>query len=501
MVSDEGNPLSRTLADHLPRVGPGDTIAEKYVVESELGSGGMGQILAARHKTLGSPVAIKLLRATIAADRDAVARFRREALAMAKLRGEHLVRIHDVGQTEHGVPFIVMERLEGQDLDALVRRGQHRLPPGEVIEYALQACEALAEAHDAGIVHRDLKPRNLFLARSPTGKRSIRVIDFGLAKGHEADSSTGVKLTLPGTIVGTLRYMAPEQLNGDPVDLRTDVWGLGQCMYRLLTGSAAFPQEGHAELVAAILGGHVPRAPHELCPAVSSGLSAVVMRCLAHERSERFATMRDLADALRTGASSAASSVVSRTRIVAATATAPGTSAMALPALAPPASESPLAPPVMMAEAPSPSSYVPGVLLGLGIAAVILGIGGVLLVRGLSLVTSGTALEAPALPVPAPSVPVLPTGTLPEPADTPSPATPTAVRPVPPESADTPLASTPSAEPLAPPPSATELVSAPSSRAPAGERKAPPTVRSPRPPEMPSRSGPATPRQALYETL
>src|SRR5688572_771225 len=158
-------------------VQPGEVIAERYLVERVLGAGGMGVVVSALHRTLGERVAIKLLFEHAAAEPKVIERFLREARAAARLRSEHVVRVSDVGTLANGTPYLVMEFLDGNDVASeLSRRGP--LPIAEAVDYVLQACEALAEAHAAGIVHRDLKPANLFLAARPGGSRIVKIIDF-----------------------------------------------------------------------------------------------------------------------------------------------------------------------------------------------------------------------------------------------------------------------------------------------------------------------------------
>jgi serine/threonine-protein kinase len=273
----------------------GDIVAGKFVVERTIGAGGMGQVVAARHQQLGTTVAIKVIHANEAKDPHAVTRFRREALAIARLRSEHVVRIYDIGETESGAPFMIMEYLEGHDLGALLlERGP--LPIADALAYVFQACDALIEAHDAGIYHRDIKPQNLFLAKRPSGESTIRVLDFGLAKGDAFHSE--LKLTAPGDIVGTARYMAPEQILGGAIDARTDIWGLGVSLYRLLTRSYPFASGNAPDILASILT-HEPIALREQRPEIPPRLEAVVSRCLRRDPSERFPNMRELADALR----------------------------------------------------------------------------------------------------------------------------------------------------------------------------------------------------------
>src|SRR5262249_43617117 len=159
----------------------GPVLARKYRVERTLGSGGMGVVLAATHVQLGEPVAIKLLRSEVARRPGAIDRFLREARVAMRLRGEHVVRIHDVGTLDDGVPFIVIEHLDGEDLAARLR-STGRLPIAEAVDAVLQACEAIAEAHAMGVVHRDLKPANLFLTSRVDGSPCVKVLDFGVSK-------------------------------------------------------------------------------------------------------------------------------------------------------------------------------------------------------------------------------------------------------------------------------------------------------------------------------
>jgi eukaryotic-like serine/threonine-protein kinase len=207
-------------------LGPGDVVAEKFVVERVLGLGGMAQVLAARHLKLGTRVAIKVVHPQLATDPQAVARFVREAQAMASLQSEHAVRVHDVGELPDGVPYLIMDYLEGRDLGALlVERGA--LPVPLALEYIRQVCDALIEAHAVGIIHRDVKPQNIFVVRKPSGAESVRVLDFGLAKAVTTDANAN-QLTKAGHIMGTAYYMAPEQLYAAGViDARTDVWSVG----------------------------------------------------------------------------------------------------------------------------------------------------------------------------------------------------------------------------------------------------------------------------------
>jgi serine/threonine protein kinase len=282
---------------------PGDVVAGKFVVERTIGVGGMGHVFAARHSELGTLVAIKVVHANSAHDAESVTRFKREARAIASLRSEHVVRVHDVGETEAGVPYMIMEYLEGADTGSILLSRGAPFPVDEAITYVVQACEALAEAHAAGIVHRDLKPQNLFVVTRPSGPKTIRVLDFGLVKaldGNGRELGAGgfdARLTRTGEFVGTPQFMAPEQFRG-AADARTDVWGMGACLYRLLTAEYPFPGESLAIICTSVLTAE-PTPMHRIRPEVPFVLDQVVARCLRKDPNERFATMHDLAAALR----------------------------------------------------------------------------------------------------------------------------------------------------------------------------------------------------------
>jgi serine/threonine protein kinase len=275
------------------RLGIGDVVAEKYVVERTLGIGGMGQVLAAKHVKLGTMVAIKVVHPELASDAQAVERFVREAQAMARLKSDHVVRVHDVGELPGGAPYMIMEYLEGKDLGALlVERGP--LPVALALEYVRQACEALAEAHAAGIIHRDVKPQNLFVVRRASGAESVRVLDFGLAKAIIATPNMQ-QLTQMGAVMGTAQYMAPEQLRtGSPVDARTDIWGLGVTLFRLLTRQYPFPGTNPAVVAAAIVA-RDPVPIRSVRPEVPDAVAAIIERCLAKDPARRFQSVDELA--------------------------------------------------------------------------------------------------------------------------------------------------------------------------------------------------------------
>lgn len=292
----------------------GDIIADKYRVERVLGVGGMGVVLAATHIELGERRAIKLMHASGSDDPEYVTRFLREARALARLRGEHIARVHDVGRLGEGVPYMVIEYLEGTDL-AQVLEARTRLPVQEAVLFLLQVCEALAEAHVAGIVHRDLKPQNLFLTRAPDGSPHVKVIDFGIAKTTATDTTQqkgAAAATKTGAWMGSPLYMSPEQIqSARDVDARSDIWALGAILYEFLTGKQVWPGTELMEIFY-----HVtmtsPAVPSSIVPNLPPGLDAIVIRCLEKDRNRRYASVAALAEALEVFATDEAKSYARR---------------------------------------------------------------------------------------------------------------------------------------------------------------------------------------------
>jgi eukaryotic-like serine/threonine-protein kinase len=274
---------------------PGTVIADKYRVSRKLGEGGMGIVVAADHLHLPTQVAIKFLKHQ--ASYELLERFSREAKALAQLRSEHVIRILDVGTLPSGEPYIVMELLEGQDLAAMVR-ARGRLPVVEAIDYFLQACLALAEAHAIGIVHRDIKPANLFLAAQGDGRHLIKVLDFGISKVNAIAKGPATAITNTGQFLGSPHYMSPEQLKSTrDVDMRADIWSLGVSLHRLIAGTNAFDADSVAELVMVILTRQAPRL-RELVPDAPERLDHVIAKCLEREPANRFQNVAELANAL-----------------------------------------------------------------------------------------------------------------------------------------------------------------------------------------------------------
>lgn len=253
----------------------------------------MGVVVEAYHELLDQRVAVKLLYQDVA-DREAQSRLLLEARSAAKLQSEHVARVVDVDVGPNGLPFIVMELLQGGDLCQLVdSRGA--LPRWMVVDYILQALEGLAHAHGRGIIHRDLKPSNLFLAQKPDGTQIVKILDFGISKSQGDNQQ---KLTGGGGVLGSPPYMSPEQVRAPKtIDHRTDIWSLGVCMYELLTNSMPFGGDEIQETFAQILE-RQPIAITQLVDGVPHELEAVVMRCLSKKREERYTDVGELARAL-----------------------------------------------------------------------------------------------------------------------------------------------------------------------------------------------------------
>ncbi|MGH7293393.1 MAG: serine/threonine-protein kinase [Polyangiaceae bacterium] len=271
----------------------GNVIAGKYEITRVLGQGGMGVVVAARHRELGDLVALKFLRPSSSDKPESYARFAREARTANRIKNEHVARVYDAG-TVDGCPFMVMEYLTGEDL-AHVLRSRGPLPAAEAVDLLLQACEAIADAHNLGIVHRDLKPANLFLTTSADGAPFVKVLDFGISKS-EAPGDPSVTAT--AAVMGSPLYMSPEQLaSSRTVDARADVWSLGVILYEMLAGTRPFAGESFALLSAAILRGtYAPVS--ELRPDCPPPLEQAIAGALARDREARLPTVPAFAAAI-----------------------------------------------------------------------------------------------------------------------------------------------------------------------------------------------------------
>ncbi|HEX8789712.1 MAG TPA: protein kinase [Polyangiaceae bacterium] len=288
----------------------GEVIAGKYRIERVIGRGGMAEVYAAHHEILQQTVALKVLLPSIAESKEASARFLNEARSAARIRGEHVATVMDVGTLPSGAAYMVLEYLEGDDLEAYADK-HAPLPPSEAVDYVLDALQAIAQAHALGIIHRDLKPSNLFLARRPDGSTVVKVLDFGISKGARSPgASIDAHATASQVILGSPYYMAPEQArSAKSVDPRADIWAVGVILHRLLTGALPLVGETLTELLLAIVTDEPPPI-RQLRPDLPEELEAIVLRCLRKNPAERFANVAELASALKPFASKEAGAAI-----------------------------------------------------------------------------------------------------------------------------------------------------------------------------------------------
>ncbi|MGE0792383.1 MAG: protein kinase [Sandaracinaceae bacterium] len=269
----------------------GRVVAERYLVHRRLGGGGMGTVYEAEHVLIGRRVALKVLLPQWASKREVVRRFQNEARAAGALRHPGILEPIDMGKTEDGTPFLVLELLEGRDLETLLAQAG-ALPVAEAVRFARAIADAIGAAHAAGIIHRDLKPENVFL----TTRGQVKILDFGISK-ITSSIATG-PLTAPGAVMGTPMYMAPEQFeDAGKADPRSDIYALGVILYRALVGRLPHVADSLPGLLLAIVDGQCT-PPHEARPELDEALSAIVMKALSPRPDDRFTTMDELALAL-----------------------------------------------------------------------------------------------------------------------------------------------------------------------------------------------------------
>jgi serine/threonine-protein kinase len=262
----------------------GSVVAERYHVIKKLGEGGMGQVYLAEHVKMGRKSALKVMNPGMASDADAIARFNREAANASRLNHPNICAIYDFGETPDGLIYLAMEFIEGQALTDLMKQGP--LAPPRAASILHQAADALQVAHDHGIVHRDIKPDNIMIAKGREGADLVKVVDFGIARAHTSEAQ---KVTKTGLVVGTPEYMSPEQLAGDKLDGRSDIYALALVAFNMLTGRLPFVANSAQEAMIARLTDQ-PKTLAEMQPAQAwpDALQAVMDRALARDATERY---------------------------------------------------------------------------------------------------------------------------------------------------------------------------------------------------------------------
>jgi serine/threonine protein kinase len=296
--------MSSTAADaeraqaYLAEVRPGAILDQKYRIEHSITEGGMGAVYAARHVQLGMKLAVKVILPRLVGEDEAIRRFGREARAAAKITNDHVVRILDVGELQSGAPYMVMEFLEGQN-GATYLEVHAPLSIDDVIDFAVQACTALAAAHALGIIHRDLKPSNLVFVPRPNGRPLVKVLDFGLSKIVSADGHESASLTKSGWGLGSPAYASPEQWRDSRrADKRSDIWAIGVILYEFSTRAVPFNGPNVA-LMGMNVAGADPIPPRELRADIPADLERIVLKCLAKNADDRFQHVEALSKALR----------------------------------------------------------------------------------------------------------------------------------------------------------------------------------------------------------
>jgi len=275
--------VSTTLPATDPLVGR--TLNEKYYLEERLGSGGMGKVYRARHLSMDRPVAIKFLHTRFSEDEAARLRLLTEARAAVALRHANAVSVTDFGQTAEGWVYIVMELLEGRTLREILSR-EAPLETARATSIMLQASDAVAAAHQAGIIHRDLKPSNILITQSADQPAVVKVLDFGIAKFFAEDGDDVEALAHSNSVIGTPRYMSPEQHNGDDLTPATDVYSLGVILYEMLTGMVPFSGSTPAEIAEKHVN-YSPHSPREVVAAIPEDVERVVLQALEKQPSDR----------------------------------------------------------------------------------------------------------------------------------------------------------------------------------------------------------------------
>jgi len=289
-------PASTETIESFPDPLIGQVVSDRYRLTGLIGRGGMGAVYRAEHVALGKPLAVKILHGTLGQRKDVLQRFRREAEAASKLMHIHTAQVFDYGHWR-GLTYLVMELLRGSDLASVIRN-EGRLAWPRAVSIVSQVCDSLAEAHAMGIIHRDLKPENILLVPRPGHPDFVKVVDFGLAKVRDEKGQQALDTTGDGSLLGTPFYMAPEQIRGEPVDARTDIYAIGGVLYRCLTGLPPF----EAPTPFAVLAMHLSEPlvpPSRRIPeaAIPPAVDAVVLRAMARDPAARYRTAEEMGKA------------------------------------------------------------------------------------------------------------------------------------------------------------------------------------------------------------
>lgn len=356
----------------------GSIIADRYHVLRKLGEGGMGQVYLAEHVKMGRKSAVKVMNPGMVHDADAISRFNREAANASRINHPNVAAVYDFGETGEGLIYLAMEFVEGPPLTKLIEQ-QGALPPLRAADIARQAADALTVAHDMGIVHRDLKPDNIMVARNRDGSDLVKVVDFGIAKAADNEKQ---KVTKTGLVVGTPEYMSPEQLAGDKLDGRSDIYSMGLVAFNMLTGKLPFPSESAQEAMIMRLTDK-PKPLAEMKPDVAwtPEVQAVLDKVLERDASLRYQTAaqfgRDLSRAVeampQSVAAAAGTQVIGAASVAAATAAIPATRvASAAEKGAPAGKPEPARTPAGKSKTPLIAAVVTVVVLGGGTTAVLM---------------------------------------------------------------------------------------------------------------------------------
>jgi serine/threonine-protein kinase len=270
-----------------------------YRLIKRIGAGGMGEVWKAEHRLLRRPAAIKLIRPEICERTDAQAgtlrrRFEREAQVTAAMRSPHTISVYDFGSTQDGAFYYAMELLDGFDLETLITRFGPQ-PPERVVQFLLQICDSLAEAHSNGLIHRDIKPKNIFVSRLGWNYDFVKVLDFGLVKNASSGDALQTQLTMDGTTTGTPGFMSPELAMGNAVDARTDIYSLGCVAYWLLTGTLVFDGDSPLEVLLAHIQDQPTPPSGRTEMEIPAELERVILACLEKDPGRRPQTARELA--------------------------------------------------------------------------------------------------------------------------------------------------------------------------------------------------------------